>query len=172
MPERLSHLALRSARRADDPPMAAPIEINQEVTILCEGAADQNFLKELIKERGGFPPIDFLPPDRFYGRSGFDRMLTALKGAASFPRIKGVLIVADSHNIPSDTFVQIAEQIRSVPDFPVPTQPLQPALATPGHPNVAIMLLPDEATPGALESLFAQELEQAHNWVTAVSMSS
>jgi hypothetical protein len=147
--------------------MAAPIEINHEVTVLCEGAADQNFTKELIKQRDGFPPIDFLPPDRFYGRSGFDRMLVALKGSDSFMRIRGVLIVADSHDIPSDTFVQICDQIRRVPDFPVPTQPLRPAPATLGHPSVAIMLLPDEATPGALESLFAQELEDKHKWVTA-----
>jgi hypothetical protein len=147
--------------------MGALIEINHEITILCEGAADQNFIKELIKERGGFPPIDFLPPDRFHGRSDFKRMLDALKGSPSFPSVRGVLIVADSHDIPSDTFIQICDQIRRAPDFPVPTQLLKPAPPTPGHPSVAIMLLPDEAAPGALESLFAQELEDKHKWITA-----
>jgi hypothetical protein len=168
MPERLLHLALRSAPHADKPPMPDPIPIGHEITILCEGAADQNFIKELIKERGGFPPIDFLPADRFYGRSSFDRMLIALKGTGDpFSRVKGVLIIADSHDVPNDTFAYICEQIRSVPDFPVPRQLLKPAPATPGHPSVAIMLLPDESTPGALESLFAQELENKHKWVTA-----
>jgi hypothetical protein len=148
--------------------MKNPISIEHEITILCEGGADQNFIRELIVTRGGFPPIDFLPPNKFYGRSNFDQMLSALKGTGvAFRRIKGVLIIADSHDAPTETFTYICDQIRAVPNFPVPTKPLEPAPATAGHPRVAVMLLPDENTPGALESLFAQEMEEKNSWVTA-----
>jgi hypothetical protein len=145
-----------------------PLTIEHDIVILCEGPADQNFIKKLIEVRGGFAPIDFLPPDQFYGHTNFDRMLIALKGTGlSFTRIKGILIVADSHDAPQTTFTNICNQIRRVPDFPVPTRLLDPAPATPGHPSVAIMLLPDEQTPGALESLFAQEIVRMHPWVSA-----
>jgi hypothetical protein len=142
-------------------------EITNEVIILCEGAADQSFIKKLIALPGGFPPIDFLPPEIYYGRDRFDQMLSALKGTGvSFSRIKGVLIIADSHDEPASTFGNIQEQIRNVPDYPVPDNLLTPAPPTPGHPSLAVMLLPDEETPGALESLFARELEARNPWVT------
>jgi hypothetical protein len=99
--------------------MADVIEIENEITILCEGLADQNFIKKIIEVRGGLPPIDFLPPSIYYGRDRFDQMLIALKGTGvSFSRIKGVLIIADSHDEPASTFRYIRDQIRSVRDYP------------------------------------------------------
>src|SRR6266571_8440526 len=147
--------------------MADPVAIENEITILCEGAADQNFIRRLIAVRGGFPSIDFLPPHRFHGRDGFKDMLIAIKGTGvSFERLKGILIVADSHNKPQGTLKHIQKQIQAVPNFSVPAGLGTLSAATEGHPPIAIALLPDEETAGALESLFAKELEMLNPWIT------
>jgi hypothetical protein len=138
-----------------------PIELKHEVTILCEGTADQNFIKKLIEARGGFPPVDFLPPNEFHGSANFGTMLLALTGAGhAFTRIKGVLIVADSHDKPETTFAEIKAR-----GFPEPQQPLQVAQCTAVYPAVAVMLIPDETTPGGLETLLARDLVERNKWI-------
>jgi|SRR5579863_3493355 len=148
--------------------MPDPLPIKNEIIILCEGLADQNFIRKLIMHRGGFPPIDFLPADRFHGRDAFGEMIQAIIGTGvAFERLKGILIVADSHNNPASTLTLIQRQIRRyAPEFPVPEQLLTPSILKEGYPRSAIMLLPDETNPGPLESLFARELEAKTPWVT------
>jgi|HubBroStandDraft_1064217.scaffolds.fasta_scaffold339752_2 hypothetical protein len=144
-----------------------PFTLRHEVVILCEGAADQNFLKALMAQRGGFPPVDFIPPSEgISGRTGFGPGLRALVGSGvPFARLKGVLCIADSHDDPLATFQFVCEQIEKA-GFPVPGQPLEVAPNTPDRPSVAVMLLPDEATPGALESLLGGQIEAEHDWIT------
>jgi hypothetical protein len=143
-----------------------PLQITNEVTILCEGAADRNFLQRLMESRGGFPPVDFLPDKKFSGQGGFKPALMALEGTGvSFRKIRGILIVADSAMNPQGTFRAVCRQVRQA-HFPVPKGPLKIALATAGKPSVAIMLLPDEVTPGALESLFEQQMTVQYPWIS------
>src|SRR5216683_5691835 len=139
-----------------------PVTLTHELTILCEGAADQNFLRKMVETRALFPPFNFLPTKEFYGSTNFGKMLLALKGDShAFSRMKGVLVVADSHDDPMTTFVNIRTQIQAVGGYPVPQQLLDVAPSTAGHPAVAVMLLPDEASPGALESLFIRAITSA-----------
>jgi hypothetical protein len=141
------------------------LELKEELVFLCEGKADQNFLRKLTKKRDGFPEFDTLDPDKFYSNNQFDRMLTALKGnAIAFSKIKGVLIVADSGNDPQKTFEEICKQIKKAGGFGVPSAPLEIA-QTEKHPAIAVMLLPDEKNPGGLETLCVKEILSKKFWV-------
>jgi hypothetical protein len=92
-------------------------------------------------------------------------MLLALTGTGhAFTRIKGVLIVADSHDEPEATFADIRGQIKAR-GFPEPKQLLQVAQRTADHPAVAVMLIPDETTPGGLETLLALDLVERNKWI-------
>lgn len=144
-----------------------PIELKYEYVILCEGLADQNFLRKIGEHRVGLPAFDMLPAHEHHGSGNFDRMLTALRGdRLAFAKLKGVLIVADSHDNPDVTFRVIQDQIRRVGQYPVPAHKMEIAPRTADHPAVCVMLLPDENNPGGLETLCVRYLtRQPHEWI-------
>jgi len=143
------------------------VTLNEELVLLSEGVADKVFLERIVTARGNFPKFDFpFPNDKFYGNAAFGNMLHALRGdPTGFAKLKGVLIVGDSGDKPEDAFKNIVDQIRAVGGFGVPTEPLKIGPQTAGHPAVAVMLLPDEKTPGSLESLYVEELNARHDWL-------
>lgn len=144
-----------------------PLRLTQEHVILCEGLADQNFLRKMQEHRNGMPAFDMLPPQEHFGSTNFDRMLVALRGdPTAFARLRGVLIVADSHDDPQQTFDQIKVQIERAGKYPVPNKLLEIAPRTADHPAVCVMLLPDEGNPGGLETLcFRYLTRQPHDWI-------
>ena len=148
------------------------ILLEHRFTLLCEGAADQNFVKELLKKRGGLPEFNFLDPQKYYSASKFGEMLNAIQGdLKSFSRLKGVLIIADSASDPVQTVKNIREQVREAGDFPVhkgSNKAMPEASAAPvGMPPVHITLLPTESTPGGLETLCVEVLLKKYPWAGA-----
>jgi hypothetical protein len=143
------------------------VALKEELVLLSEGLADKAFLARLVASRGPLPAFDFpFPNDQLFGRSQFGTMLRALRGDPSgFSRLKGVLIVSDSADDAQATFDDIADQIRAAGGYTVPAAPLQIGAATADHPAVAVMLLPDENNPGALESLYVRDLTGRHGWL-------
>jgi hypothetical protein len=140
------------------------VTIDKEFVILCEGKADSNFVQKLLEIRADIPPIDFLPTDEFYGSKNFNKMLSALKGTGhAFKGIKGVLIIADSHDKPEDTFEIVRQQI-SGEGYPTPSK-LSEIARTDGYPAMAVTLLPDDITPGALETLFLRAIFVDTPWL-------
>jgi hypothetical protein len=141
--------------------------LKEELVLCCEGEADRQFIRKLIENRG-LRPFDMpFPTNQLHGNKAFGGMLEAIRGdKANFPRIKGVLIVADSADDPATLFTDICSQIRSAGGYGVPTKLLEIARSD-GHPAIAVMTLPDEATPGALESLLVREIEGKAAWVGA-----
>ena len=148
------------------------ILLEHRFTLLCEGAADQNFVRELLKKRGSYPEFNFLDPKEHYSVSNFGRMLGQIQGdLKSFSRLKGVLIIADSASNPGQTVKNIREQVREAGNFPLhPSSsmaaPNVPA-ATTGMPPVHITLLPTESTPGGLETLCVEVLLKQYPWAEA-----
>jgi len=144
-----------------------PSEITEDFVLLCEGAADQNFFKSLTEKRqglNGFPKF-FMPDHKeHYGRAGFKKTLAAIRGTGRLSSIKGILIVADSHDDPKVTFRYICEQIKAAEGYPIPSNPLEVA-KTAGYPAISIMLLPDEMTPGSLETLCVQLFQEKYPWI-------
>ena len=143
------------------------VRLEHDVVLLCEGQADQNFLRKLTEKRGGFPEFDTLPPTAEHsGATNFGRMLQALRGdRIGFSRIKRVVIVADSGSDPQTTFDSICLQISGVGGYPVPMRPSNVVVPNNDHPGVAIMLLPDDTSAGALETLCVRALDAKHSGV-------
>lgn len=131
---------------------------------LCEGDADRNFLGKLIASRD-LPAFDIpytrTAGNRYNGNTAFAEMLRGIRGdMLSFSQVQGILIVADSGSDPQEMFASICAQVRSVA-LPVPGSPSKPAFSQ-GVPAIAITLLPRDDTPGALESLYAEEIQSRH----------
>ncbi len=106
-----------------------------------------------------------LPPKDAYGVTNVGRMLLALKGDRSgFSKLKGILIVADSTDHPAAVFERIRKQIAFVGGYPVPATPSTVAARTQNHPAVAVTLLPDDTTPGGLETLCVMDILERHPW--------
>lgn len=145
-----------------------PVRLEAELILLCEGEADRQFFRKLTEKRGGFPKFDIpFPNDGLAGSGAFSTMLTAIRGnRINFPRIRGVLIMADSTHDPAVMFNLVSQQIRAAGGYGVPSKALEVA-AVSDYPAVAVMLLPDEDTPGALETLLAQEIIEREPWVSA-----
>jgi hypothetical protein len=139
--------------------------LKEEFVLCCEGEADRQFIRKLIENRR-LRPFDIpFPTNQLHGNKAFGGMLEAIRGdRANFPRIKGVLIVADSADDPLALFRDICSQIRSAGGYGVPARLLEIAKSA-DHPAVAVMTFPDEATPGALETLLVQEIEGKTEWV-------
>jgi hypothetical protein len=144
-----------------------PLRLEAELVLLCEGEADRQFFRKLVEKRSGFPKFDIpFPNGQLYGNSAFGRMLEAIRGnKIAFARIRGVLIVADSTDDPGKVFELVRNQIQAVGGYGVPSKISEVASAT-DYPGVEIMLLPNENTPGALETLLAQEITDREPWVS------
>lgn len=144
-----------------------PIELKENLVLLCEGDADKNFFRKLVQKRDQLPKFDIpFPFENLGGKDAFAKMLRAIRGDRhGFARVRGVLIVADSADDPVVSFQTICDQIRQAGGYGVPTAPLEAAPGTLGHPPVAIMLLPDETTPGGLETLCIQEIAPKSPWI-------
>ncbi len=135
------------------------------LAVLSEGAADATFLAKLAEARGKFPKFYVFPHNDHHGAGAFGHMLMALKGnPRMFARLRGVLIVADCKDDPDDTFKGIRKQVRKVDGFRVPDELLKITEEPSDQPGVFVMLLPDEKTPGSLESLYASSILQKAAW--------
>lgn len=135
------------------------------LAILSEGEADAAFFGKLAEARGGFPRFFMFPHKQHHGATAFGNMLNALKGNPRlFERLKGVLIVADCKDKPDDTFRSIRRQVKKARGFRVPEELLKISAEPADQPGVFVMLLPDENTSGALESLYAQAIVLKSPW--------
>ncbi len=138
-------------------------------SLLCEGAADQNFFKALSEKRG-LPKFDYLDPSKHYGVTNFKTMLMAIQGnIKSFSTLNGVLILADSASNPAATFAGICAQIKAAgKKLPVPSDLSVTARAHPatnaGMPAVRVMLVPGDDRPGCLETLCVEVLLEKNAW--------
>jgi hypothetical protein len=141
-----------------------PLRISRKFVALCEGDADRRFFKKLITSRN-LPAFDIpyegADGQAYNGNTAFPQMLRGLRGnRLSFSQVKGILIVADSGSEPKEMFASICRQVHSV-GLAVPANPSKPRFSQ-GSPAIAITLLPRDDTPGALESLYAEEIRSRH----------
>jgi hypothetical protein len=145
-----------------------PLELTKDLVLCCEGKADREFIRKMTAKRAGLPQFDMpFPTDNLHGNAAFGGMLQAIRGnRVHFPRIKGVLIVADSTECPETLFQDICAQIRGIGGYGIPSELLDVGRAD-DHPAVAVMTLPDEKTPGALETLLAEEMTAKAPWIAA-----
>lgn len=145
------------------------MELNEALVVLSEGEADKKFLTAMMKSRPGYPAFDApFPNELHHGNTSFGKMLSAIQGdPRGFSRVRGVLIVADSGTTPAVTFGAIQRQIAGAGGYPVPAAAEAVTNRTGTHPAVAVMLVPDPATGGGLESLCVAEILSREPWAAA-----
>jgi hypothetical protein len=144
---------------ADVPP---PLRIDQSLIMLCEGDADNEFFRRLIRSRQlpafcfPFPPIGSSEGPPLYGRDGFVNMLGRLNSLFRLnpeleKSIRGILIALDSTNAPNDSFTLARDQIATAGEFGVPPV-LGAAALSANRPPIAIITVPT-GSAGSLETL-------------------
>jgi hypothetical protein len=139
----------------------ARTEIARPKLILCEGPADEAFLRALISARQLGDPSIRNTSDGTGDRSGsisrFGTLLTAIPAFHGFAQVTDILIIADADEDPPANFAQIQRQIESAenPSAKPPRYASPTALReTAGHaPSITVLLLPWDNQKGNLESL-------------------
>lgn len=136
--------------------------LNRPHVILCEGPADESFIRKLvatrkIRECSIRNATDHNPIGRSGGITRIGDTLKAFIGWSGFPSVRHILIVADNDESPRANFAVVQSQIRlagadpSLPNgFPIPTNS-RTMIA--GPPSVTILMVPNDRDVGNLECL-------------------
>ncbi len=126
-----------------------------KLVLLGEGVADEKFFEKLIKER----KLPAFLVEHVRGRERFQARLEALVPGTDFglERISGVLVVADNDDEPQTRFNYVRSQLANVAWCEVPDRPRQ-IVRKENSPAVAILMLPWDETPGALETLCLESM--------------
>ena len=123
--------------------------------IVCEGAADEAFLRALIQQRG-LPALSIRHPGDLDtgGRGGIDKLgwlLAGIRAWNGFTAVTDLLIVADNDTDPDGNFARVGQQLANA-GYPVPAAPLAAAEA-PNQPRVCVLMLPWTNEQGTLDAL-------------------
>jgi hypothetical protein len=114
--------------------------------IICEGAHDRAFFRELV-DWGQLPPCQILCSFDYThapGRSGFKDLLASIRSWDGFDRLSDIVIATDSDSDPIASFQEVAQLITDVPApsppdaphvYPVPRGPHTKA---PGAPAITV----------------------------------
>ena len=121
-------------------------------TVISEGQADDEFLKELIAVRG-LHNLEVLRPghEESYGKGGFQVRLQGLK-LRGIEKNKAILIVADNDDDPEAAFKDIQKQIRDAGEYGIPERPYQLSGRS-EYPPVGVAMLPASGEQGSLDTL-------------------
>jgi len=140
-------------------------QISSSLLILCEGDADIEFLRRLLRIRGilGFDVICGRGRDgRCMGESGFRLFFEAISGgAASGPTVKGIIIVRDSDKDGGASFGKVKAMLKAIPRAPVPERVLE-IRKSGGFPAVGVLLVPWYDRPGTLDTLLLDCISHEH----------
>lgn len=121
------------------------VEITEPNVLIVEGDEERFFFSALIRDLG-LQNIQILP---IGGKTQLRRNLGALKLAPRFSGVISLGIVRDANENPSAAFQSVHDALRHA-GLPAPERALMPS----GHgPRVAVIILPEEGTPGTLEDL-------------------
>ncbi len=124
------------------------IELVHSRVIICEGQADKEFFKRLIRERD-LPYFD-IPNGE--GRGYFSTILKGIRVGSQKTKLNAILVVSDNDSDPVRAFAEVQEQIRMATGYPVPPRPMEVAKIV-GQPAVLIMMIPWKDIEGCLETL-------------------
>jgi uncharacterized protein DUF3226 len=141
------------------------IILNASKLILVEGSSDKAFFQALLKNRGINDFEVNSPWDMGNNEEGEDAikiLLDLLPVHPNFENVKKIIIVVDSDNDPIEKFRKFQAIIQNTNVFsgksekyPVPTS-LKNFASANNCPDVAVVLLPDSNTNGAMETLCLQ----------------
>lgn len=131
--------------------------------ILCEGDADSAFLRNLQEHRKSFPNVQIQHTGGINGLTGF---LNGLYLDPLVKQLKGILVIFDTADDADVTFRKIKKQIAST-EFKSPAKlfDIKPKATIDDIPYITVTLIPDDQTPGGLETLCNVYLESKYSWI-------
>lgn len=117
--------------------------------LICEGYKDAAFFCQFIHEKK-------LPRFHIRFSEGKDKIETTLRAyivepKSNWPGIGHVVVVGDCDDDPKARFAAIAKQVNAVPPLKAASKPFERSSS---RPTCSIIMLPDDRTEGALESIF------------------
>ncbi|MBF0425461.1 MAG: hypothetical protein HQL66_06555 [Magnetococcales bacterium] len=132
------------------------LELKETKLVIVEGRSDQCLIQHLM-DHHEISGIQVLCPgdlnEQFGGVEAIVKLLGALKLNREFHQVQGILLLIDADEKPGDQFTKIRSLLQNAPGgWPVPDKLGQPARKE-GIPAVTVHLLPDNETPGAMETL-------------------
>jgi hypothetical protein len=134
--------------------------------IVCEGAADKNFLERLLAINNLADTFQVTTPTpKGGGVTKFPPFLAALPINRHFPKLLSLTLVTDNDTAERNPFhrlqqlVRRAREIDTAAHYPVPERPLEPATKA-GYPAVFGVLLPWHDRRGNLETLILEAFSE------------
>jgi hypothetical protein len=129
-----------------------PIKIDSERLLLCEGKTTNLVLGPLLRryEIRGFQPIDFGSKDHF---SDFIQDLRLVPGFSV--GVKSIAIVRDAETEAPNAFASVRRSLLAA-GLPSPDAA---GKTVDGPPQVGVFIVPDNASPGMIETLCMQSVE-------------
>jgi hypothetical protein len=125
--------------------------ITERKVLVVEGKDDRNFFEALI----GNLSLSNIQIKDIGGKTQLNARLKALKNTSGFSEVESIGVVRDANNNPNGAFQSVCSALRNA-NLPVPTRALRPAGQ---RPEVRIMILPEENTPGMLEDICLRAVE-------------
>lgn len=144
--------------------------LQRDWAIVCEGYADKEFFRHLIRARTlpefdiPFPqePGDIEGQQVLAGRSDFGKMLQVLRANFALKGLpRAVLLVADSGDDPAAVFAEIRSSIAGVAGYAPPDHLLTPGRSATA-PDLLVVTVPWINQPGSLETLCLIHLATKH----------
>ena len=145
----------------------SPEDIKRSVVVVCEGAAETEFVKHLYKKRGG-TGIDFAR--HAGGKTGFGERLKSLGSNRAISQVKCMALIRDTDEDAAAALQEMVDQIgrddvQAVKPYPIPDALGVRALGLGAAPDVVIQTLPSIGQIGTLETLLFPAFEVAHGGV-------
>ena len=135
------------------------IEIKKPKQLLVEGNDQQNFFEAFVRHLS--LEIDIQVQD-FKSVTQLRGYLLGFPGVPDFDSVTSLGIVRDAEKSALSAFQSVQDSIRNVnnnvenANLPVPTKARE---RQSGNPDVSVLILPDEGSPGMLETLLCRTFE-------------
>jgi len=129
------------------------VPITADRLIAVEGKDELNLLGAL-KDQLGIGNIEIRC---LGGKYSFSTKLKSLMITPGFISVVSLGVMRDANSNASATFQSVCEALRNT-GLPVPTQPLTPAKADQGKPQVVVLIVPHGASKGMLEDICLQSV--------------
>lgn len=131
--------------------MPSPREITESKQLIVEGKDAKYFFRSFIK----YESLKAIQVQNFGGKDEMRGFLKALRNMSKFThRVTSLGIVRDAEEDPTATFQSVSGALKDA-NLPMPSEPLE---RTGDNPTVSIFILPDNKTPGMLETICLQSV--------------
>ena len=135
-------MATQHRRAPDEPP------ITSSVQLLVEGNDQRNFFEALV-DHLKLPDMQIR---NFGGVNALRGFLAAFANVAHFSNVRHVGIVRDAETSAASAFASVQSALANA-GLPAPSAPVMMAV---GDPTVSVLILPDNADSGMLETLLCE----------------